>query len=139
MTALVPRPCHPSTLLRVRAAGGSPAVDREDDARDEASLAGQQVRHRVGDLGRASPPAQRGQWGQLLPRLGRRFPALALARQQGLVPLGIDRAESDGVDPDAIRSVVDGRGAGQAFDGRLGRGVGQGTADRALGSGGWTR
>src|SRR5690348_13978675 len=98
----------PSPLLWVGPAGGPPAVHRDDGPGDEAGLLGQKVRHRVCDLPGLADPAERVQLGHL--EFGPRRGLRVLAREQRLVPLGVDGAERHSVDPDLFGPVVDSRG-----------------------------
>ncbi len=122
---------RPGRGPRGRGRARAPAVDRDGGAVDEAGLVRQQVGDHGRDLVGPPDPAHRVEPAHLLPDpLGRRR---LQAGQQRLVALGVDRAEGDGVDPDAAGAVVDGQGAGQALDGRLGGGVGEGAGDGPAG------
>src|SRR5215213_5559924 len=117
--------------LGVGAEDRAAAVDGDGGAGDEAGLLGQEVGDHGRDLVGAADPADGVELAHLVLDAGRT--GLALGGQEGLVALGVDRAEGDGVDPDARGAVVDGHGPGEALDGRLGGGVGEGAGDGPAG------
>src|SRR5690606_35868296 len=97
--------------------GGEPSVHRQDDARDLARPIAEQPRRRLGDLGGRARLPQRD--GGDPPGDPLRV-ALAPRGQHR----GLGRPGRDGVDPDAERAVVVGRGAGEPDDRVLGGLVG---------------
>ena len=93
-------------------------VDRHDRAVDEACLGREQVSDDGRHLLRPADAAERMQAARLLVDL---LPFV----EQRFVPLGGDRAQSDGVRADSVRPVVNGERAGEPLDRRFGGRVGQ--------------
>ncbi len=79
-------------------------------------MVGEQVQRGVGDLLQAREPPERDRAPDPLLEL--------LARPQARGgPLGVERARRDPVDPDPVAGPLDGKGAGQREDPRLGAGA----------------
>src|SRR6476660_3515697 len=94
--------------------GGEPAVDRDDRTGQERSAVRSEEAGELGDLFGLAGAAHRRTFDEVRELLDR-FPP---ARQ-----FGDGEARADGVGPNAVASVVDGRLLGEGDDARLRRAV----------------